>query len=117
MPSATRREGSEDVRKEFESEVAKVVSGQKKEKKVLGKMCISLVLGACLLAVSAVAVTAKWDGGDNGNGVENGDQDQIRDPELNPDCTCDCDGICDNDADGDGVCDYKDDCVCVNDGA
>ena len=97
------------MRKEFESEVARTVSGQKKDRKVLGKMWISLALSVSLLAVSAVAVTAQWNGDENGNGVINGDQDQIRDPELNPDCTCDCDGICDNDADGDGICDNKDD--------
>ena len=100
------------MRKEFDSELARVVSGQKKDRKVLGKACISLVLCAALLGCTAVTVTAKWTGGDNGAGVINGDQDQIRDPELNPDCTCDCDGICDNDADGDGICDNKEDGTC-----
>ncbi|HIH02253.1 TPA: hypothetical protein HA259_09380 [Thermoplasmata archaeon] len=100
------------MRKEFESEVARTVSGQKKDRKVLGKAWISLALGASLLAVSAMAVTAKWDGGENGNGVLYGDQDQIRDPELNPDCTCDCDGECDNDLDGDGICDNLEDGTC-----
>lgn len=97
------------MRKEFESELAGRISGQKKERKMVGKVWISLAMGAVLLAGSALAVTAKWTGGEDGAGVINGDQDQIRDPELNPDCIRDCDGICDNDADGDGICDCKED--------
>lgn len=102
------------MRKEFESELARSIPGQKKEKKMLHKVWISLALGAVILAGSALTVAAQWTGGENGVGVENGDQDQIRDPELNPDCIRDCDGICDNDADGDGICDNKDDCTCLN---
>jgi hypothetical protein len=102
------------MRKEFESELGRSVSGQKKERKMLGKVWVTLALGAILLAGSAVAVTAKWNGDDTGAGVENGDKELIRDPELNPDCTCDCDGVCDNDADGDGICDDKEDCTCPN---
>jgi hypothetical protein len=109
-----KHQGSEDMRKEFESDLARSISGQKNERKMLGKVWITMALGAVLLSCSALAVTAQWTGGDNGAGVVNGDQDQIRDPELNPDCTCDCDGICDNDADGDGICDDKEDCVCPN---
>ncbi len=109
-----KHQGSEDMRKEFESELARSVSGQKKERKMLGKVWITMALGAVLLCGSALTVAAQWTGGENGAGVVNGDQDQIRDPELNPDCTCDCDGICDNDADGDGICDDKEDCTCQN---
>lgn len=102
------------MRKEFESELARSVSGQKKERKMLGKVWITMALGAVLLAGSALTVAAQWTGGENGAGVVNGEQDQIRDPESNPDCTRDCDGICDNDADGDGVCDNKEDCTSQN---
>jgi hypothetical protein len=113
-PSMERYEGSEIVRKEFESNLARSITGQKKETRILGKAWISVALCAVLLAGSALAVTAQWTGGENGAGVDNGIQDQIRDPESSPDCTCDCDGICDNDADGDGVCDNKEDCTCPN---
>jgi len=105
--------GSEDMRKEFESDLARNISGHKKEKKMLGKVWISLALGAAILALSAVTVAAQWNGDENGNGVDNGIQDQIRDPELNPDCDRDCDGICDNDADGHGICDNKEDGTCT----
>jgi len=96
------------MRKEFESELGRSISGQKKERKTLGKVWITIALGAVLLAGSALTVAAQWNGDENGAGIVNGDQDQIRDPELNPDC----DGICDND--GDGVCDCPEDCTCVN---
>lgn len=114
MTLMARHHGSENMRKEFESELARSISGQKKNRTMLGKAWISLALGAVLLSGSALAVTAQWTGGENGAGTVNGDQDQIRDPELNPDCTCDCDGICDNDADGDGICDNKEDGTCSN---
>ncbi len=109
MSSTTRCQGSENMGNGFESELGKSISGEKKERKILGKAWISLALGAFIIASSAMVVSAKWTGGENGAGVDNGDQDQIRDPELNPDCICDCDGVCDNDADGDGICDDKED--------
>jgi len=112
MPSMARDQGSDIVRKEFKSELARNISGLKKERKILGKAWVSVALGAILLASSALAVTAQWTGGENGAGVVNGDQEQIRDPEPDPDCTCDCDGDCDNDADGDGICDNKEDGTC-----
>jgi len=112
MPSMARNQGSDIVKREFESELARKVSGLKKERKILGKAWISLALGAVLLAGSALAVTAKWTGGEDGAGVVNGDQEQIRDPEVNPDCVCDCDGDCDYDDVGDGICDNKEDGTC-----
>lgn len=113
MPLMGRHQGSEDVRKEFESELARRISGKTKERNKLGAAWISLALGAVILAGSALTVAAQWTGGEDGKGTVNGDQDQIRDPEENPDCTCDCDGICDNDADGDGICDCKEDGTCT----
>ena len=92
------------MRKEFESELARKVSG----KRVSSKVWVVVALCAAVAVCGAAAVTAVAAG--------NGDmlQDQLKDG-TGDNCTCDGDGICDNDADGDGICDYQEDCVCIND--
>ncbi|GEM_PF-4163436 len=112
------------MRKEFESELARQVSGKKR----LSRAWVMLALCAAILVSGAAAVTAVA----AGNGDQLQTQDQLKDGSCDDcdgdgicdydldgdgvcdnDCTCDCDGdgICDNDSDGDGVCDYQEDCV------
>jgi hypothetical protein len=111
MPSMARHQGSEDVRKEFESELAREVSGRKKHSKAWAMVALC----AAVLVSASVAVTAVTAG--NGDMI----QDQLKDGtgdncDSNGTCDgdgdCDCDGICDNDADGDGICDNKEDGTC-----
>ncbi|MGB2826225.1 MAG: hypothetical protein WBC49_06285 [Thermoplasmata archaeon] len=88
------------MRKEFESGLAKRIDGKKAEKRVLSKAFMALVLGAVLLAGSAVTVAA----------YQNGDCEQTQDPDKEQlkdgscedaltasdgVCDCPCDGICD----------------------
>jgi hypothetical protein len=109
--TASRNEDHKDVktmRKEFESELAKRVSG----KKAPSKAWALVALCATILVCGAVAVTAV----SAGNGVDNGDmiQDQVQDKLMDGSCDDgDGDGICDNfvDEDGDGICDLCGTCA------
>jgi len=92
------------MRKEFESELAKQISGKKR----LSKAWVMVALCAAILVCGAAAVTV----------VSAADQTrlQIKDPDQLKDGSCldsDCDGIPDN-LDGDCVCDN--DCTCDCDG-
>jgi hypothetical protein len=95
------------MRKEFESELAKRVSG----KKTPSKAWVMVALCAAVLVCGAVAVTAVAAG--NGDMLRDQDQDQLMDGSC---VDCDGDGICDNfvDADGDGICDLCGTCTCVD---
>ncbi|MGB2581898.1 MAG: hypothetical protein WBD03_05455 [Thermoplasmata archaeon] len=102
------------MRKEFESGLAKSIAGKKAEKRVLGKAFMALVLGAVLLAGSALTVAAWQNQGADALGI----QDQIRDPEV---CDCDAteiasDGVCDCPCDGICDCPCDDICDCPCDG-
>jgi hypothetical protein len=104
------------MRKEFESELAKQVSGKKR----LSKAWVMVALCAAILVSGAIAVTA----------VSAADQtrDRIQDPDQFRDGSCldsdgdgipdnlDGDGVCDNDCtcDCDGICDCPEDCNCVD---
>ncbi len=88
------------MRKEFESGLAKRIAGKKAEKRVMGKAFMAVVLGAVLLAGSALTVAAMQKGYENGLG----DMDRLQDgscldPSTDPDgicdCTCDCPCDCD----------------------
>jgi len=104
------------MRKDFESELAKKVSGQTKR---LSKAWVVMALCAAVLVTGAAAVTAVA-ASSNGTGVcdqtqdrdilQDGscedvdcdgepdqiqDQDQVQDPLQDGSCE-DCDGICDN---------------------
>ena len=105
------------MRKEFESGLAKRIAGKKAEKRRLGKAWMALVLGAVLLAGSALTVAAAQ----NGEGDQT--RDQIKDPDRLKDGSCDdaltsadsvSDGVCDSVCDGvcDSVCDSVCDCTC-----
>ncbi len=92
------------MRKEFESGLAKRIAGKKTEKRMLGKAWMALVLGAVLVAGSAVTVAAMQDRNGDGYDADVGDKDRIQDPLENPDCTGDCVPDC--------VCDCPCDCTC-----
>lgn len=95
------------MRKEFESELAKRVSG----KKAPSKAWALVALCAAVVVCGAAAVTAASAGNMNGDCL----QDQIQDQLMDGSCEdSDGDGICDNfvDEDGDGICDLCD-CPCV----
>ena len=99
------------MRKEFESELAKQVSGKKR----LSKAWVMVALCAAILVSGAVAVTAasaadqirlQLQDGTGDNCVDDGICDPILDGDgvCDNDCTCDCDG--------DGICDCPEDCDC-----
>jgi len=103
------------MRKEFESELAKRVSG----KKAPSKAWMMVALCAAVVVCGAVAVTAV----SAGDMLRDKDQIQLQDPDQIQDqlqdgscddCDGDGDGVCDNfiDADGDGICDLCD-CPCA----
>ena len=95
------------MRKEFESEIARNVSGKKKPSKAWAMVALC----AAVLVSASAAVTVVAAG--NGDMV----RDQLKDgtgDNCSGDCDRDCDGICDNDADGDGICDNKEDGTCSN---
>ena len=110
--AASRSEDCKDVktmRKEFESELAKRVSG----KKAPSKAWAMVALCATILVCGAVAVTAA----SAGDMLKLQDQDQIQDQLKDGSCVdSDGDGICDNfvDEDGDGICDLCGTCTCVD---
>ena len=103
--------GSEKMRKEFESELAKDVSGRKKK---LSKVWIAVAFCAAILVSGAAAVTAVAAGNGDCDKTQDQTQDQLQDgscedtdcdgePDLIQDQdqlqdgSCeDCDGICDN---------------------
>jgi len=98
------------MRKEFESELAKRVSGNRAPSKVWTMVALcAAVLVAGALAVTAVAA---------GDMLK--DQDRIQDKAMDgtgDNCVDeDGDGICDNfvDEDGDGICDLCGTCTCVD---
>jgi hypothetical protein len=97
------------MRKEFESELAKQVSGKKRS----SKAWIVVALCAAVLVSGAVAVTAVT----AADQIKDKVQDQLKDGTGD---NCDSDGICDSDCDGvcdsdcDGVCDCSEDCTCVD---
>jgi hypothetical protein len=118
--TARKHQGSEDMRKEFESELAKQISGKRK----LSKAWVMVALCAAILVCGAAAVTVASAADQTRDRIQTPDQlkdgtgdncvgDGICDPILDGDGTCDdciCDGECDCvDCDGDGVCD---DCTC-----
>ncbi len=99
-PSLDPHEGDKEMRKEFESGLAKNIAGKKAEKRVLGKAWMALVLGAVLLAGSAVTVAAMQNQGETGLGDQT--QDQLKDGSCEDAltasdgvCDCPCDGVCD----------------------
>jgi hypothetical protein len=96
-------QGSEDMSREFRSELAKRVSGDKKHSRIWALFALC----AAVLVCGAVAVNAAMAG--NGDMVQDRQQGGTCD---NGDCDRDCDGVCDNDADGDGICDNKEDGTC-----
>lgn len=111
IASTREKQGSEDVRKEFESELAKKVSGKKSH----SKAWTMIALCAAVIAVGAFAVNAVVAGNAYKTGDLDGtpDQDRLQDGTGdNCDCDCDGDGVCDYDSDGDGICDYKEDGTC-----
>jgi hypothetical protein len=96
------------MRKEFESGLARSITGQKKERKMLGKAWITLALGAVLLAGSALAVAAMQNQGATAPGdqiqdrLQDGTCEDVTVPDSDGvsdcicDCTCDCDCDCTN---------------------
>lgn len=91
------------MRKEFESRLAERVAERRPERKLLGRAWLALVLGAAILAVSAVSVTAMQAMNGGGNGDLLVDREQLQD------------GSCEEtliDSDGDGICDAVCDCTC-----
>jgi hypothetical protein len=111
------------MRKEFESGLAQNIAGKKRERKTLGKAWMALVLGAALLAVSAVAAAEMQDrtGEDNNANPdpELPDRDRLQDGSCEDttlpvtdgvdDCICDCDCDCECDC-------VNPDCPCCDDG-
>ena len=96
-PALDPHEGDKEMRKEFESGLGKSIAGKKAKKRVLGKTFMALVLGAVLLAGSALTVVAMSENGETAPGDTIRDKLQdgpCIDPSIDSDGVCDC--TCDN---------------------
>ena len=86
------------MRKEFESGLAERVAERRPQRRPFAKVCMALVLGAAVLGVSAVSVTAMYAMNGDAPGDQLTDRDQLRDGSCTDevcDPACDCTGDCD----------------------